>query len=188
MLPCGTRPRLSCAGDGSSSTSRAMFFMRRRNRPGMRAQASATSRSKSATCRGTHALPVILISWPIPNPDVLWSRSTARRAPARAPSPSGLPTRLGFTYIDTGAMYRAVALWARAAERRAPTICTAWSNSRWRPRSSSRRAASASTARTSPRRSARRRSRTARPGSRSFPECGGPWSRSSARWASARAS
>ena len=111
---------------------------------------------------GRHALPVILISWPNPNLDALSSPSTAPRARARAPSPDGLPNRLGFTYIDTGAMYRAVALWARAAERRAPTICIAWSNSPLaaeieldagpHPRS---------TARTSPTPSARPRSRTA---------------------------
>ena len=40
------------------------------------------------------------------------SRSTGRRGRAKAPLPGAWPVNLGFLYIDTGAMYRAVALWA----------------------------------------------------------------------------
>ena len=50
-----------------------------------------------------------------------------------------LAARLGFTYIDTGAMYRAVALWALRQGVGCRRTCIAWSNWPSRPRSNSRR-------------------------------------------------
>jgi len=83
---------------------------------------------------------------------------------------------LGYLYIDTGAMYRAMGLKATrlgipfsdiaAIERRAPRSTSS------RPRTAP---APSSTARTSARRSVRRRSPRPRPTFPRSPRCGGGW-------------
>src|SRR5262249_26171219 len=84
-----------------------MFFIRRRNRAGMRSYAAATRRSNSC------GLMLLLFYF--------LADSKPRRIVVAIDGPAGagkstlakrVAARLGFTYIDTGAMYRAAALWA----------------------------------------------------------------------------
>ncbi len=41
--------------------------------------------------------------------------------------------KLGYIYIDTGAMYRAIALWAARTQLRRFRMLISWNNSRSRP-------------------------------------------------------
>src|SRR5579871_6610528 len=82
-----------------------MFDMRRRKRRGIRETARFTRLSNSLavipSCYSTEE-PIMGIVIAIDGPAGAGKSTIAKR----------LAARLGFTYIDTGAMYRALALWA----------------------------------------------------------------------------
>src|ERR1051326_6903367 len=105
VLPAGTLDARSCSLDGSFSTMNATFAILRRKWPGILAHARSTRQSNScavmASCYSTEEL-IMAIVIAIDGPAGAGKSTIARR----------LAVRLGFTYIDSGAMYRAVALWA----------------------------------------------------------------------------
>src|SRR5215813_13045788 len=105
VLPAGTLEARSCSGDGSASTIMAIFAILRRKRPGILTQARSTSWSNSwaaiTYCYSTEDL-IMAIVIAIDGPAGAGKSTIARR----------LANRLAFTYIDSGAMYRTVALWA----------------------------------------------------------------------------
>src|SRR2546421_8628204 len=105
VLPAGTLEVRSCSLDGSISTITAIFASLRRKRPGILAHARSTRQSNSwaviTSCYSTEELTMAIVI-AIDGPAGAGKSTIARR----------LAKRLGFTYIDSGAMYRAVALWA----------------------------------------------------------------------------
>src|SRR5579883_2551466 len=85
----------------------ATFFIRRRNRGGMRAHASSTSRSNSRAC-----IQLLFYFLADHNPRRVVVAIDGPAGAGKSTIAKRVAERLGFTYIDTGAMYRAVALWA----------------------------------------------------------------------------